>query len=224
MQTEKKSRKKPGNTTGQKLTNAYKEFVLMNGHKPASIYKFCIDIGITEEEFYSHFGSFEGLEKQIWKGFVDETIHKLKSDNSFAGFSAREKILAFYFTLLEVMKSSRSFILLQLQGFRKPELIPDFLKGFKASFDEFIADALNEGRKNGEIANRPFLDNRYPGLFWVHACLLLLFWKEDDSSGFEKTDVYVEKSVNLAFDLIGKGVVDSTIDFAKFMFQSKMKF
>lgn len=129
METEKKSRKKSSGPATQKITAAYKEFVLLNGHKPASIYKFCIDIGITEEEFYTHFGSFEGLEKQLWKEFADETVRRLKADKSFSGFSAREKILAFYFTLLEVMKLSRSFILLQLQGFRKPEFIPEFLKG-----------------------------------------------------------------------------------------------
>jgi len=52
---------------------------------------------------------------------------------------------------------------------------------------------------------------------------LLVFWKEDESPGFEKTDAAVEKSVNLAFDLIGKGAVDSFIDFAKFLYQSKTK-
>jgi hypothetical protein len=52
---------------------------------------------------------------------------------------------------------------------------------------------------------------------------ILLFWKEDDSAGFEKTDAAVEKSVNLAFDLIGKGAVDSAIDFAKFLYQNKSK-
>ena len=51
----------------------------------------------------------------------------------------------------------------------------------------------------------------------------MLFWKEDNSPGFEKTDAAIEKSVNLAFDLIGKGAVDSAIDFAKFMYQNKMK-
>ena len=37
---------------------------------------------------------------------------------------------------------------------------------------------------------------------------------------FEKTDEAVEKVVNLSFDLIGKGAVDSMLDFAKFMYQN----
>jgi hypothetical protein len=51
---------------------------------------------------------------------------------------------------------------------------------------------------------------------------LLIFWKDDTSAGFEKTDAAIEKSVNLAFDLIGKGAVDSIFDFAKFLYQTKV--
>jgi hypothetical protein len=79
---------------------------------------------------------------------------------------------------------------------------------------------LNDGKTKGEVAERPYLDKRYPQLFWVHLALLLMFWKGDDSAGFEKTDAFIEKSVNLAFDLIGKGAVDSAIDFGKFLYQT----
>jgi len=73
------------------------------------------------------------------------------------------------------------------------------------------------------VAERPYLDQRYPQLFWLHMIVLLGFWKDDSSSDFEQTDAFVEKSVNLAFDLIGKGTLDNAIDFAKFLFQSKFK-
>ncbi len=82
---------------------------------------------------------------------------------------------------------------------------------------------INEGIKNGEIAKRPYLDKRYPQIFWTHFALMLLYWKEDESASFEKTDAYIEKSVRLAFDLIGKGVIDSALDFAKFIYQTKVR-
>ncbi len=141
----------------------------------------------------------------------------------FKGFSAREKILAFYFTLLEELKSNRSYVLFQLEHSRKFELVPEYIKGFKAEFETFFDSVLNEGKGKGEVANRPILDKRYPQLFWLHLGFILLFWKQDSSAGFEKTDAAIEKSVNLAFDLIGKGAVDSAIDFAKFLYQNKIK-
>lgn len=211
-----------GNTqTGARIRTAYVEYVLTQGQRPASVYKFCLDLGIKEEAFYSHYGSFDGLEKQIWKGFIDKTITRLRADEAFAEFSTREKILAFYYTLLEELKNNRSYVLYQLEHSRKLELIPDYIKGFKTEFETFFETLLNEGKGNGEIATRPLLDKRYPQLFWMHLGFILIFWKEDDSPGFEKTDAAVEKSVNLAFDLIGKGAVDSAMDFAKFLYQNK---
>lgn len=221
MEKTKKPRAKSSTASPDKIKSAFVEYLLTNGTKPPSVYKFCLDLGIKEDEFYSSFGSFEGLEKSIWKGFADETIARLKSDQSFASFSTREKILAFYYTLFEILKGNRSFVLLELNSHRRLEVVPEFIKGFKASYENFIETLVNEGKSQGEIAARPLLDKRYPTLFWLHMGFLLIFWKEDESPDFEKTDAAIEKSVNLAFDLIGKGAVDSAIDFAKFMYQSK---
>jgi len=224
METAKKTTRKSGSKVSEdKIRSSYIEFLLTNGKRPASVYKFCLDLGIKEDGFYSYVGSFDGLEKQIWKGFIDKAINRLNADDSFNGFTAREKILAFYYTLLEELKQNRSYILFQLDNSRKPELVPEYIKGFKAAFESFFESILNEGKGNGEVAKRPVLDKRYPQLFWLHMGFILFFWKDDDSAGFEKTDAAIEKSVNLAFDLIGKGAVDSAIDFAKFLYQNKLK-
>jgi hypothetical protein len=224
METAKKtSRKSESKASEDKIKSAYIESVLTQGQRPVSVYKFCIDLGIKEEEFYNVFGSFDGLENQIWKGFIDKTISRLKADKAFQTFITREKILAFYYTLMEELKSHRSYVLFQLEHFRRFEIIPEYIKGFKAEFESFFESLLNVGKGNGEVARRPILDKRYPQLFWLHLGFILLFWKEDSSPGFEKTDAAIEKSVNLAFDLIGKGAVDSAIDFAKFLYQNKIK-
>jgi hypothetical protein len=224
METTKKFSKKTESKASElKIKSAYIETVLTQGARPVSVYKFCLDLGIKEEEFYNVFGSFEGLENQIWKGFISTTVNRLKSDKAYHTFITREKILAFYFTLLEELKANRSYVIFQLDNSRKLELIPEFIKGFKAEFEAFFESTLNNGKGSGEIANRPVLDKRYPQLFWLHMGFVLLFWKQDSSPGFEKTDAAIEKSVNLAFDLIGKGAVDSAIDFAKFLYQNKIK-
>jgi hypothetical protein len=221
--TKKPSRKSESKASEEKIKAAYIEFVLTQGSRPVSVYKFCLDLGIKEEDFYNLFGSFDGLENHIWKGFIDKTISRLKADKAFHSFITREKILAFYFTLLEELKSNRSYVLFQLEHSKKFELVPEYIKGFKAEFESFFESELNVAKGKGEIANRPVLDKRYPQLFWLHLGFVLLFWKQDSSPGFEKTDAAIEKSVNLAFDLIGKGAVDTAIDFAKFLYQNKIK-
>jgi hypothetical protein len=234
--TKKSSSKRPGTAaspsrstlrqsaagmSADKIRAAYVDYLLTQGKQPASVYKFCLDLGFKEEVFYASFGSFDAIERDIWTGFITKTVDRLKSDKTFASFTSREKILSFYYSLLEVLKNNRSFAIQQLFSFRKPELTPAYLKDFKKVFEEFISSALNHGKSNGEVSPRPYLDKFYPQLFWMHLGFILLFWREDDSAGFEQTDAAVEKSVNLAFDLIGKGAIDTAFDFAKFLYQIK---
>lgn len=224
MEATKKSTRKSGNKASEdKIRTAYQEHLLTHGRRPVSVFKFCLDLGIREEEFYNHFGSFEGLERDVWNSYIDKTLQRLHADEAFAGFSTREKVLAFYFTLLEEFKAHRSFILLQFADIQRLEIVPGFLKSFKHTFEDFISSLVQEGKGTGEVATRPFIDKRYPQLFWLHMAFILTFWKNDDSPAFEKTDAAVEKSVNLAFDLIGKGAVDAAIDFGKFLYQQRMK-
>ena len=220
MEKTKKSKPKAKTISSEKIVADYRDYVLTEGKRPASVFKFCKDHGYREDEFYEYFGSFDGLEKSIWKGYIDQTRNRMENDEDYLGFTAREKILTFYFSLAELLKSDRSFALHQLKSWKNPSIVPVFLKGFKEAFKEWINAVLNEGKTSGEIAKRPYLDQRYDLLFWMHLMFILQFWSHDESAGFEKTDAAIEKSVNLAFDLIGKGVLDSAIDFGKFLYQN----
>lgn len=220
MEKTKKSNAKSKAISATQIIGNYRDYLLSEGKQPASIFKFCKDHGFKEAEFYQFFGSFEALEKSIWKEFIDGTRKRMEADSSYQAFSTREKILTFYFMLVESLKTDRSFVLQQLKSWKNPSVIPSFLKGFKTSFEEWINTVLNEGKGTGEIAKRPFLDQRYDMLFWLHLMFILQFWSHDDSANFEKTDAAIEKSVNLAFDLIGKGVLDNAIDFGKFLYQN----
>ncbi len=221
METTKKSKtKKTNGISESKIITSYKEFLLTEGRKPTSIFKFCKDLGIAEEEFYKHFGSFESLEKTIWQGYFETTRNSMETDPAYIQFTAREKILTFYFSFAELLKAERSFVLYHLKSIKKSGVIHSSFKSFKSSFDNWINGVLNEGKSTGEIAKRPFLDERYSILFWMQLMFILQFWSRDESINFEKTDAAIEKSVMLAFDLIGKGVLDNAIDFGKFLYQN----
>jgi AcrR family transcriptional regulator len=222
MESTKSSKKKTSKAIDdQAIIEAYKDHLLKEGKQPASIYSFCAALDLKEEIFYDHFGSFDAIDKAIWKAFATDTLHKLNADAAFAEFSTREKLLTFYFALAEVLKSNRSYILLVTKSHKFPEFNPSYFKDFKRAFENFVEQIIGEGISREEVAKRPFIDKRYPNLFWVHMTFFLMFWKDDNSKGFEKTDAFVEKSVNLAFDLIGRGALDSAIDFLKFLYQAK---
>ncbi|MFN9518224.1 MAG: TetR/AcrR family transcriptional regulator, partial [Bacteroidota bacterium] len=56
---------------------------------------------------------------------------------------------------------------------------------------------------------------------WANLLFVMGFWLKDSSNAFEKTDEAIERSVNLAFDLMGRSPLDSMIEFGKFLFQNR---
>lgn len=204
-----------------KILDAYKHYVLEHGQEPPSVYKFTSDLKIKETVFYNHFNSFSAVRQHIWKGFATETITALHAEEAFVQYSAREKLLAFYFTLIEVLKENRSYALTDLKHMKKPEITPDFLKGFKTHFNKFVEEILMQAKETEEVIDRPLIGNKYGEGLWIQALFVLNFWTKDESKGFEKTDAAIEKAVNVSFDLMGKSPIDSMLDFAKFLYQNK---
>lgn len=222
MKTVKKKIKKSKTQIGpDEIKRAYIQYTLEFGKKPSSLYKFCKNLDITEDQFYKIYGSFKAVEKSIWSGYVADTISRLTSDKDYSTFGAREKLLAFCFTLVENLKKDRGFVIQQVRKCKQPTLAPSFIKKFKKEFDSWANGVIEEGKSVGEIASRPFLDKRYTILLWFHLWFIIQFWSRDESPDFEKTDEAIERSVNLVFDLIGKGVVDNAFEFGKFLFQQR---
>jgi len=204
-----------------KIKEAYVDFILENGKEPASIYKFAKDLKMKEVDFYNHFNSFKALQKHIWADFLKETMENLYAEESFVEYSSREKLLALYFTLIEVLKEHRSYAMMDLQKMRKGDLKPGFLENFKKHFYKFIDEILLQGKETEEIIDRPVIGDRYVEGIWIQTLFILQFWANDDSKDFEKTDAAIEKAVNVAYDLMGKSPLDSMFDFAKFIFQNR---
>jgi hypothetical protein len=152
----------------------------------------------------------------------DQTLAMMEAQEVYKTYSAKEKLLSFYFTWIEELKKNRSYLLALYQGhsgFRKS--MPEELKSFRRKFKDFSTEIILEGKETEQIADRAFISDRYEDALWLETMFIFQYWLKDTSTSFEKTDVAVEKSVNLAFDLMGKSAVDSLLDFAKFLYQSK---
>ncbi|MCB0488826.1 MAG: TetR family transcriptional regulator C-terminal domain-containing protein [Cyclobacteriaceae bacterium] len=218
MAKTKKTKKEPQNAE-DRILRGYIAYVLDKEKEPKSVFKLCQYLGIDEAEFYKYFSSLKGLKKEIWTGFFNKTVERLTADANFESFTVREKLLAFYFTFIEELVKYRDFITMELKGWKIPSAPPKSLNRFKAEFENWIKDLLAQGKENDEISKRPYLDRGYPALIWFHLFFVLQFWVRDDSKEFERTDMAIEKSVNLAFEVIGHGILDHTLDFGKFLYQ-----
>jgi AcrR family transcriptional regulator len=208
----------------ERIRQAYQEYLLEHGQSPASIYSFAKKLKMSEADFYQYYNSFAQIEADSWLAFFTETRQKIEAEELYAGYSVREKLLAFYYTWIEVLRAHRSFAVLSFgqvraQGLRRPSPVLALLR---KAFTNYVADLLAEGRESREVQSRRFVEDRYPDGFWVQALWLLDFWVNDSSKGFEKTDSAIEKAVNTSFDLIGTSALDSVLDLAKFVYQNRM--
>ncbi|MFD2570379.1 TetR/AcrR family transcriptional regulator [Spirosoma soli] len=221
--------------TLEKIRKAYTDYVLENGKQPTSVFQFAKKLKLAEAEFYNYYASFDGIEADIWLAFFQEAKTTVEADETYQGYSVREKLLAFYYTWIELLKAQRSFVVFSY-GRLRPEGMGQRAEGirarrqnannrvlqpFKEAFFDYARDLLAEGRESKEVEPRPFVTDRYPNALWSQTLFLLDFWVRDASKNFEKTDTAIEKAVNTAFDLIGRSPLDTLFDFAKFIYQNK---
>ncbi|UII19904.1 TetR family transcriptional regulator C-terminal domain-containing protein [Fulvivirga ligni] len=219
----KKTRKAaPKTNVAAKIQDAYKTHLLTHGAPPPSVFKFMQDWKMKEADFYLYYGSFATIESKIWESYIDDTVSALSKDEVYPEYSVREKLLAFYYTLIEALKQDRSFVLLSLKSLRKsPEISPAFMRGFKAKYFQFVQRMVQEGIDSEEIVKRPLISERYKDGLWLQLLFVLRFWCKDESAAFANTDAAIEKSVNLSFELMGRGPLDIMVDFAKFIYQTR---
>jgi hypothetical protein len=210
------------NVSRDNIISWYMAFVLEHNHPPKSIFSFAKQNNFEEGDFYKFYGSFQGLEEAIFSAFFNNAMEVLGKSDTFEAFDARNKLLSFYFTFFEILTANRSYVMYALAKIDLKNL--KALKGLKSSFTGFIKtldiekiDLKQEQLEN--IRNKSFQESS-----WLQLLVTMKFWMDDVSPSFEKTDIFIEKSINARFDLMDIKPLKSIIDFGKFMLKEKVKF
>ena len=202
------------------IITLYMEHVLMGEEEPKTVYAFCKKNNIEESDFYSFFGSFDGLKKEIWNKFLENAISTLHNDASFATYTPKNKLLTLYFTLFEILTLNRSYVLYVLKDNMKGMNNLMQLKQFRMTFKDFVKNHIAaEELKSNKLARitKPV----YSEGAWIQFLLILKFWMDDNSKGFERTDIVIEKSVNTVVDLLDSQPLENIIDLGKFLWSER---
>lgn len=197
----------------------FKLYVKKYGKTPATVHYFCMEMELDTDEFYQHFSSLKTLENEIWEDYFAQTYEMMTAQEVYEEYSARERLLSFYYTLFEVLRKERSYTGWKLEQMSAWNGCMAELAAFEKHFLNFVEGILAEGMETGEVESRMFLSDRYAKMHKHQLRYLLRFWANDTSAEYQSSDEAVEKSVNLGFDLMGKNVFDSAFDFVKFSFQ-----
>lgn len=216
------TQRKKKEVTDEQIVNWYTDYCLIHGKKPSSIYEFSKLNGFEEAVFYNYFSSFENIESAYFSKMFHYTLELLADNKEYQNYDSAQKLTSFYFTFFEMATANRSFVKFLLENGSLPLKNIVKLKKLRLDFLQYIKTILEAPLKieNEKISN---IQNKlvHEGA-WIQFLSIISFWLKDTSSSFEKTDIFIEKSVKASFDMVYNVPVESIIDFAKFIWKEKM--
>jgi hypothetical protein len=207
----------------ENIIDVYMDYVLEHEHEPKSVYKFAKDLKIKESDFYSHFGSFNGLKQHIWNTFYNNTIEVISKADGYENYSSREKMLIFFYTMFEVLTANRSYVLFTLDEENDMMKNMNQLKELRKHIKSFAKELIQIDNDDKQISILKRNESVFSEGAWIQFLFLLKFWMDDNSAEFEKTDIAIEKSVNTIFDVFDNTPLEQVIDFGKFLYKERVR-
>ena len=213
---------KKNTPTQNSLVKLYMEYVLEHNKAPKSIYPLTKSNGFEETDFDKIFANFETLESTIFSLFFTNTKETLESSKDYPTYDSRNQLLSFYFTFFENLTANRSYVVYALsESSNKLENLKK-LKGLRSKFLDYIDELDIEVLQIKNKQLEQIKDSVVQETYWIQLMLTLKFWLDDTSTSFEKTDIFIEKSINASFDLINISPLKSVVDLGKFLIKEKI--
>jgi hypothetical protein len=199
----------------------YTDYCMSHHRKPGSVYEFAKLNGFEEAHFYSFFPSFESLESDYFSKMFQYSLELLHDNKDYANYDSAQKLTSCYFTFFEMATANRSFVRFLLENGSVPLRNILKLKQLRLDFLAYVRTVLEAPLKieNEKVSN---LQNKlvHEGA-WIQFLSIIGFWLNDTSANFEKTDLFIEKSVRASFDMVYNVPIESIIDFGKFIWKEK---
>ncbi|WP_035667644.1 TetR family transcriptional regulator C-terminal domain-containing protein [Flavobacterium sp. 83] len=208
--------------TRDKIVSMYMDYTLENNDKPKSVYNFTKLNNFSETEFYSFFGTLESVEKEIFKMFLEKTVELLHKDSNYETYDMKSKMLSFYFTFFELLTANRSYVTMSLKQHHNDLKNLMQLSSLRNSFKNYVSEIISDEYRIKQEKFQNFQEKAIQETSWIQLLLTVKFWLEDSSPAFEKTDLYIEKSIKATFELMNIAPIESLIDFGKFLFKEKI--
>ena len=209
--------------TASEMISLYMDYVVVHESKPDSVEEFAELHQFDDVIFYNHFASFKELEKTIYKMLFENSLVILKQTPEYQSFSKKDKLLSLYYTFFENLALNQDYVKLSLKGFEnqlKALSVFSLLRtSFIAFIDELHLEILNLNMDGIENIQKKTIAETA----WIQLLFTMKFWLDDTSDAFEKTDIFIEKSINTSMELIDTKSLHNIIDLAKFLYKEKVK-
>ena len=122
------------------------------------------------------------------------------------------KLLSFYYTFFENLTANRSYVNHVLDKYKSDLKGLKVLSALKTHFTKYISELEIQMLDIKQEQLEKIQDNALKESAWLQLLLTMKFWMDDTSSSFEKTDIFIEKSVNTTFDVLYIAPLKSVLD------------
>lgn len=216
--------KKGNKTSKEKIFEVFGEYILNHGKRPKNVFLFSKENNFEESKFYEFFSDFEEIEKQMMAHFFSKSLELATSIENFETFSAKEKLLNVYFIFFENLTMNRSLVMAvlgkeKLTTIKMLHNLKEIHREFTKTLDFKENDLLEKAPEKFKNLNEKSKEE----MLWLHLVSCIEFWKKDTSPSFEKTDLYIEKTIDTGFELIDNEPLKKVIDLGKFLWKEKFK-
>ncbi|KFF02547.1 TetR family transcriptional regulator C-terminal domain-containing protein [Chryseobacterium luteum] len=210
--------------TEEKIFELYGDYILNHGERPNNTYRFAKDNNFEEKDFYDYFSSFEQIEKLMLVNLFNKSVELASEVNHSDEMISKEKLLNVYFIFFENMTMNRSLVLMILGNSKMHSAkISHQLKEAHRNFIKTLDFNDWEIIKKSKDNIRNFHEKAREEALWFHLVSAIEFWKKDTSPSFEKTDIYIEKTIDTGFELMDNEPLRKVIDLGKFLFKENFK-
>ena len=208
----------------EKILSDYGNYLLIHRERPKNIYVFAQENHFDEKEFYQFFSSFEHLEKEILKHFFQKSLELSLEIEGYEDMSAKERLLNLYFIFFENLTMNRSLVLMilgkkNLSTLQKLHELKSEHQKFIKTLDFNDLEILEKAKDS--IKN--FNEKSREEALWLHFLSIFEFWQKDESPSFEKTDLFIEKTIDTGFEFLNNEPLKKIIDLGKFLWKEKFQ-
>ncbi|HFI4797909.1 TetR family transcriptional regulator C-terminal domain-containing protein [Elizabethkingia anophelis] len=208
----------------ERIIELYGDYLLNEGERPKNVYAFAKEHNFEEHEFYHYFSGIEQIEREIPDHIFKKSLELASEVNSSHEITTKEKLLNVYYIFFENLTMNRSLVLAIL-GSGKINSIKT-LQTLRKTHREFV---MTLDFKEWEMIDkakesiRDFNEKSRQEALWFHLVGAIEFWKKDTSPDFEKTDIFIEKTIDTGFELLDNEPLRKVFDLGKFLWKENFK-
>ncbi len=196
------------------------DVITEKGFKKASMREIAKRADVGDATIYNYFPSKEKLLYGYCEQIQRQVMAELKAIEDFHHYSLREQLHQLVEAQLRAWLPAREFLQQVFSlTYASPVAGYEHLSETRRIFSQMVIDLLDASIESGEMPEQPYKD-LLPRLFWDYMSAILAYWLQDDSDQFANTTQVVDRSMDIAVQLLLSGVIGKTLDLFSFLFRT----